>query len=206
MEVVPPARPSTPTTPAARIQLANLTRLVAPETITLGGGVSLAGEIVWNPLHATMEESLAQDSIPIPPTGRSRAPRRRRPPRRSNSTPEPRAGAGVTLASCTPPTAPLGPPQTANAHIGEAAVLQLEKTGGRRGKMSRSRCPAAIAQTTPLDKPIAVHSPSPGGPILDRHHPSHSATDAHHLTRTHTDAIRETNAGPIRCADWGAGG
>ena len=32
-----------------------------------------------------------------PPTGRSRAPRRRRPPRRSNSTPEPpRAGAGVT--------------------------------------------------------------------------------------------------------------
>ncbi len=48
------------------IQLANLTRLVDPETIALGGGVSLAGDIFWDPLHATMEESLAQDSIPIP--------------------------------------------------------------------------------------------------------------------------------------------
>ena len=48
------------------IQLANLTRLVDPETIALGGGVTLAGDIFWDPLHATIEESLAQDSIPIP--------------------------------------------------------------------------------------------------------------------------------------------
>jgi hypothetical protein len=152
-----------------------------------------------------MEESLAQDSIPI---RRSRAPRRRRPPRRGNSTPEPpRAGASVTLASCTQPTAPLRPPQTANAHIGEAAVLQLEKTGGRRGKNVEVSLPCADrpggphwTSRSPSRSPF--HCPGPGAPILDRHHPSYSATDAHHLTRTHTDAIRGTNAGPIRYSRW----
>ena len=48
------------------IQLANLTRLIDPETIALGGGVTLAGDIFWDPLRATIEESLAQDSIPLP--------------------------------------------------------------------------------------------------------------------------------------------
>ena len=48
------------------IQLANLTRLVDPETVALGGGVTLAGDIFWDPLRATIEESLAQDSIPLP--------------------------------------------------------------------------------------------------------------------------------------------
>ena len=48
------------------IQLANLTRLVDPETVALGGGVTLAGDIFWGPLRATIGESLAQDSIPLP--------------------------------------------------------------------------------------------------------------------------------------------
>ena len=48
------------------IQLANLTRLVDPETVALGGGVTLAGDIFWGPLRATTRESLAQDSIPLP--------------------------------------------------------------------------------------------------------------------------------------------
>ena len=48
------------------IQLANLTRLVDPETVALGGGVTLAGDIFWDPLRATIGESLAQDSIPLP--------------------------------------------------------------------------------------------------------------------------------------------
>ena len=42
------------------IQLANLTRLVDPETVALGGGVTLAGDIFWGPLRATTRESLAQ--------------------------------------------------------------------------------------------------------------------------------------------------
>ena len=48
------------------LQLANLTRLVDPETVALGGGVTLAGDIFWGPLRATIGESLAQDSIPLP--------------------------------------------------------------------------------------------------------------------------------------------
>ena len=48
------------------VQLANLTRLVDPEVIALGGGVTLAGNIFWVPLRQAMQESLAQDSIPIP--------------------------------------------------------------------------------------------------------------------------------------------
>ena len=56
------------TTAAATLgmQLANLTRLIDPETVALGGGVTLAGDIFWGPLRATTEESLAQDSIPLP--------------------------------------------------------------------------------------------------------------------------------------------
>jgi hypothetical protein len=62
-----PSGRSTPT-PATTlgIQLANLTRLVDPETVALGGGVTLAGDIFWDPLRATIEGSLAQDSIPLP--------------------------------------------------------------------------------------------------------------------------------------------
>ena len=48
------------------VQLANLTRLVDPEIIALGGGVTLAGEVFWGPLRTAIEESLAQDSIPMP--------------------------------------------------------------------------------------------------------------------------------------------
>ena len=48
------------------IQLANLTRLVDPETIALGGGVIQAGNIFWDPLTTSMQDSLAQDSIPPP--------------------------------------------------------------------------------------------------------------------------------------------
>jgi hypothetical protein len=59
--------------------------------------------------------------------------------------------------------------------------------GGRRGKMSRSRCPRRSARRAPLEKLVAVHSPGPGAPVLDRHDPGHqsghSATDAHHLTQ-----------------------
>ena len=48
------------------VQLANLTRLVDPETIALGGGVTQAGNVFWDPLTTSMQDSLAQDSIPAP--------------------------------------------------------------------------------------------------------------------------------------------
>jgi glucokinase len=48
------------------VQLANLTRRIDPQVIALGGGVTLAGNIFWEPLRHAMQESLAQDSIPIP--------------------------------------------------------------------------------------------------------------------------------------------
>ena len=51
------------------LQVANLTRLVEPKMIAVGGGVSLAGDIFWNPLRAAVETSLARDSIPLPHLG-----------------------------------------------------------------------------------------------------------------------------------------
>ena len=48
------------------IQLANLTRLVDPEVIALGGGVAQAGNLFWDPLTTSIQASLAQDSIPVP--------------------------------------------------------------------------------------------------------------------------------------------
>jgi glucokinase len=47
-------------------QLANLVRLVDPEVIALGGGVTQAGSIFWSPLTTSMRDSLAKDSIPVP--------------------------------------------------------------------------------------------------------------------------------------------
>jgi glucokinase len=48
------------------IQLANLTRLVDPESIALGGGVSLAATSSGTHSTPRWKEPLAQDSIPIP--------------------------------------------------------------------------------------------------------------------------------------------
>jgi glucokinase len=48
------------------VQLANLTRLVEPEIIALGGGVTLAGDVFWRPLQAALDESLDHDAIPAP--------------------------------------------------------------------------------------------------------------------------------------------
>ena len=70
------------------IQLANLTRLIDPETIALGGGVTLAGDIFWDPLRATIEESLAQDSIPLPRLVEAELHSDAGLPRRGNSTPQ----------------------------------------------------------------------------------------------------------------------
>lgn len=48
------------------IQLANLTRIIDPEAIAIGGGVTLAGDAFWSPLRATVAAALLQDSIPPP--------------------------------------------------------------------------------------------------------------------------------------------
>ena len=48
------------------IQLATLTKIIDPETIALGGGVTLAGDAFWSPLRAAVNDSLAMDSIPPP--------------------------------------------------------------------------------------------------------------------------------------------
>lgn len=48
------------------IQLANLTKIVDPESIAIGGGVTLAGDAFWNPLRTTVNTCLALDSIPPP--------------------------------------------------------------------------------------------------------------------------------------------
>jgi glucokinase len=48
------------------VQLANLVRLVSPEVIVVGGGVTGAGAVFWAPLRAALSVSLAHDAITPP--------------------------------------------------------------------------------------------------------------------------------------------
>lgn len=49
------------------IQLANLVRLLSPEHIVIGGGVSRAGAVFWTPLREAVTASLQLDQIQPPP-------------------------------------------------------------------------------------------------------------------------------------------
>ncbi len=49
------------------IQLANLVRLLSPEHIVIGGGVSRAGAVFWTPLREAVTASLQLDQIEPPP-------------------------------------------------------------------------------------------------------------------------------------------
>lgn len=46
--------------------LANLTRLLDPEVFAVGGGVSRAGDCLWQPMLATMSASLEEDASHLP--------------------------------------------------------------------------------------------------------------------------------------------
>ena len=48
-------------------QLANLIRLLSPEHIVIGGGVSRAGAVFWTPLREAVTASLRLDQIEPPP-------------------------------------------------------------------------------------------------------------------------------------------
>jgi len=51
---------------ALGIQLGNLVRLINPETIALGGGVTHAGDVFWKPLRDAMAAGLSRDNLHIP--------------------------------------------------------------------------------------------------------------------------------------------
>ncbi|MFF2300097.1 ROK family protein [Arthrobacter sp. NPDC058127] len=48
------------------IAIANLVRVLDPEVIAIGGGVSRAGDSLWEPLLQALSDSLSRDGYPIP--------------------------------------------------------------------------------------------------------------------------------------------